>query len=300
MVNLPNCPEPIIMCAQHFGYVDFVSVVDPETKQNKLKLLDGGIQLSTNSIFYLEATRFQTKPKDNPQQVFCGEYALATYLGLAFIHVFRNKNAKKQNTSDQPATGSKRPPPPFEVSKQNEVYFKDKVVMRFSEYTEGEFAVCIAKEEYVYLLSRKNQQIKHKIRNPQGKSCNYEVSPIPNFHLRNLPYLFIRDDKCLMLLNIAEGKFLKLHQAKYESSQCYKGMQLVVRQQNTGSNDKPELKVNSSIFSDSDALGEEGNNQALSLFSLFLLSHKPDLSSKLIKLDFDESFIQNLSAHSRE
>ena len=77
-------------------------------------------------------------------------------------------------------------------------------------------------------------------------------------------------------------------------------MQLVVRQQSTGSNDKAELKVNSSIFSDSDALGEEGNNQALSLFSLFLLSHKPDLSSKLIKLDFDESFIQNLSAHSRE
>lgn len=43
MINLPNCPEPIIMCAQHFGYVDFVSVLDPETKQNKLKLLDGGI-----------------------------------------------------------------------------------------------------------------------------------------------------------------------------------------------------------------------------------------------------------------
>ena len=61
-------------------------------------------------------------------------------------------------------------------------------------------------------------------------------------------------------------------------------MQLVVRQQNTGSNDKAELKVNSSIFSDSDALSEESNNQALSIFSLFLLSHKPDLSSKLTNL----------------
>lgn len=43
------------------------------------------------------------------------------------------------------------------MSKQNEIYFKDKVVMRFSEYADGEFAVCIAKEEYVYLLSRKKQ-----------------------------------------------------------------------------------------------------------------------------------------------
>lgn len=40
---LPNCAEPTLMCAQHFGYLDFVSLVDPETKANRLKLLDGGI-----------------------------------------------------------------------------------------------------------------------------------------------------------------------------------------------------------------------------------------------------------------
>jgi len=183
--------------------------------------------------------------------------------------VLRNKNAKKATaTSDQPSTGSKRPPPPFEVTKLNEVYFKDKVVSRFTEFAEGEFAVCIAKDEYVYLISRKKQAVTHKVRNPQGKSCNYEVLPIPAFDLRSLPFLLVRDDKCLMLLNIKEGKFLKLHQAKYESSQCYKGMQLVVSEEST------------------------------STFSLFLLSHKPDLSSKMIKLDFDESFVHNLSGYS--
>jgi hypothetical protein len=45
----------------------------------------------------------------------------------------------------------------FEVNKLNEVYFKDKVIVRFSEYSEGEFAVCVAKDENVYLLNRKKQ-----------------------------------------------------------------------------------------------------------------------------------------------
>jgi hypothetical protein len=81
--------------------------------------------------------------------------------------VFRNKNAKKQETkSDQPTTGSKRAPPLYEVNKLNEVYFKDKVIVRFTEFYDGEFAVCIAKDDHVYLLNRKKQQISHKIRNP--------------------------------------------------------------------------------------------------------------------------------------
>ena len=143
-------------------------------------------------------------------------------MGLSFIHVFRNKNAKKHGiTCDQPTTGSKRAPPPYEVSKLNEIYFKDKLILRFTEYTEGEFAVCIAKDEHVYLLNRKKQQIVSKIRNPQGKSCTYEVCAIPNYDKKLLPFLFVRDDKSLMLLNTSEMRFLKLSQAKYESSQCY-------------------------------------------------------------------------------
>ncbi len=58
-------------------------------------------------------------------------------------------------TCDQPTTGSKRAPPLFEVNKLNEVYFKDKVVVRLTEFTEVEFAVCVAKDEHVYLLNRK-------------------------------------------------------------------------------------------------------------------------------------------------
>ena len=112
----------------------------------------------------------------------------------------------------------------YEVNKLNEVYFKDKVLVRFTEFSDGEFAVCVAKDDHVYLLNRKKQQISHKIRNPQGKSCTYEVATIPNFDKKELPFLFIRDDKSLMLLNIVECKFLKLSPAKYESSQCYKGM----------------------------------------------------------------------------
>jgi hypothetical protein len=54
--------------------------------------------------------------------------------------------------------------------------------------------------------------------------------------------------------------------------------------------DKSEQKGNQSLFDESDAMGEDPINRQ-NLFSLFLLSHKPDLSSKLIKLDFDESFI---------
>jgi len=43
------------------------------------------MQLTTNSIFYFEKTLSKRVPKENPQQQFLGEYALATYLGLSFI-----------------------------------------------------------------------------------------------------------------------------------------------------------------------------------------------------------------------
>ena len=85
LTMLPNVPEPTLMCAQHFGYVDFVSVFDSETRINRLKLLEGGVQLTTNSIFYLDQTLSRKKPKESISQAFVAEYALATYLGLSFI-----------------------------------------------------------------------------------------------------------------------------------------------------------------------------------------------------------------------
>ena len=71
---------------------------------------------------------------------------------------------------------------------------------------------------------------------------------------------------------------LKLQGARYSSGQCYKGMEMVIEEHSV-----------SSIFED---------NSDESIFSIYLLNHKSDLSSKIIKLDFDESFIKNLTNYS--
>lgn len=162
----------------------------------------------------------------DPLEYRATEYALATYTGLAFIHIAKNKqdaSVKADATSKSSATSSKKSPPLYEVQKLNEVYLKDRNVSRFVEYVEDKFAVCLFKDDHIYLVNRKKESVVAKIKNPLGKSCNYEICVIPNFHLQTLPFLFVRDDKSLYLLGVGENylKLLKLHAAKYESVTSY-------------------------------------------------------------------------------
>lgn len=130
------------------------------------------------------------------------EYAIATYNGLYFIHVSRNIVTKK--TQIDPSGKPKFVPPPYEVNLLKEVYFKDKNVSRFLEYAPGLFAVCLFKDDQIYLLNREEQTIE-KIKKPGGKSCCFELCSVPVFHLQSMPFIFCRDDKSLYIICLKEG-----------------------------------------------------------------------------------------------
>jgi len=90
------------------------------------------------------------------------------------------------------------------VNLLKECYFKDKNVSRFLEYEPGLFAVCIFKDDQIYLLNRFEQTIE-KIKKPGGKSCCFELLSVPEFHLQSMPFIFCRDDKNLYMVCVKEG-----------------------------------------------------------------------------------------------
>jgi len=87
---------------------------------------------------------------------------------LYFIHLTYNKLSKKFDSRI----------PRYDINLLKEVYFKDKNVSKFLEYAPGKYAVCIYKDDNVYLLNRQNHLIE-KIRKPGGKSCCYELCLCP-------------------------------------------------------------------------------------------------------------------------
>ena len=69
---------------------------------------------------------------EQPDQ--CWEYALASYTGLAFIHIKKTYS----NT--------------YEVFTLQEHYFKERQVSKFIEYERDKFLVALYKDDSLYLL----------------------------------------------------------------------------------------------------------------------------------------------------
>lgn len=105
-----------------------------------------------------------------------------------------------------------------------------------------------------------------KVRKPSGKSCSYELSPIPNFSLEALPFLFMRDDKQIYLICTREGseKVTALSQARYESKQSYKTMEVIC--------------------------DRDGGDE----FDVALITHLSDQTSRVVMFHFDEDFISKI------
>ena len=74
------------MLCEHFGFIEFVNPLNCE-------VMEGGVQLPTNTIFQMDATIKQNKLKPSTH-----EYALSTYSGLYFIHVTKNKPFKRTSS----------------------------------------------------------------------------------------------------------------------------------------------------------------------------------------------------------
>jgi len=139
MAMLPD-PQGTLMLVEHFGYIEFVNPMDS-------CIMDGGVQLPTNTIFQIESTAQPVRK--GRKQTTAQEFAIATYTGLYFIHVTRNKQFKRSALE-----GAGIAPPPYDVNLLKEVYFKDKNVSCFLEYSPGLFCVCLYKDDCVHLLNR--------------------------------------------------------------------------------------------------------------------------------------------------
>lgn len=154
-------------------------------------------------------------------------------------------------------------PPPYEINLLKEVYFKDSNVQKFLEYQPGKFAVCLYKDDAIFLVDRVHASIQ-RVKKPGGKSCCYEIFPIPNFNPLTMPYLLMRDDKNLYLVCIKEQKqkVTVVEQARYESKQRYKTMEVIANP----------------------------NNQ--NEFNLAVLTHQNDQTSKISLFHFDSEFFK--------
>jgi hypothetical protein len=180
---------------------------------------------------------------------------LGTFLGLHFIQVNKNR-AWSEGL------------PHYEVNLLREVYFKGSSIASFLEYEPGLYAVCLAQDSAVNLLNRFDGSIQRVIK-PCGKSVCYELCMIPGFSLKQLPYLLLRDDLKLYLVCVSEKnlKVTPLAPARYLSKQNYRTMEVVVAESLYG-----------------------GPNE----FSVVLLTHMNDQTSRLLTYKFDQKFIETI------
>ena len=73
------------------------------------------------------------------------------------------------------------------------------------EYQPGKFAVCLYKEDAIFLVDRVHASIL-RVKKPGGKSCCYEIFSMPNFSSIHMPYLMMRDDKNIYLVCVKDKK----------------------------------------------------------------------------------------------
>ena len=73
------------------------------------------------------------------------------------------------------------------------------------EYSEAQFAVCVARDSIIYLIDRKKNGVIKKIKNTQGKSSSYQIKTIPGFNIQEKPFLLMRDDKNFYLISLVQN-----------------------------------------------------------------------------------------------
>jgi hypothetical protein len=61
------------------------------------------------------------------------------------------------------------------------------------EYLPDKYIVCINENNYIYLVDRKQNECNYSIENPSGQEKILAVRRIPGFHIKNFPYLVLRD-----------------------------------------------------------------------------------------------------------
>lgn len=87
-----------------------------------------------------------------------------------------------------------------------ETYFQDKYVARGVEYAPDKFVVLLQDDEQLYMIDRTKKQVTQKVSwaTPQGQlnSFNFEIYKMPGYSFKRFPFLLLRDDYGLKVLNV--------------------------------------------------------------------------------------------------
>ena len=113
----------------------------------------------------------------------------------------------------------------------SETYFTDKYVSRGVEYAPDKFVVCLQDDEQFYILDRSKRQVKTKIQWDVPDNCpnsfNLEVIKLPGFNIKKFPFLLMRDDYGIKILNVVTKRLVKVKDANYGSNAGYKTLDLL-------------------------------------------------------------------------
>ena len=124
------------------------------------------------------------------------------------------------------------------VMSLTETYFADRYVSRGIEYMPDKFVVCIQDDEQFYMIDRAKKTVTTKINWGIPANCansyNFEIYKIPGFHPKRFPFLLIRDDYGIKLLNVLNTRkgLIKIKDAFYGSQAGYKTLDIITSPNN--------------------------------------------------------------------
>lgn len=123
-----------------------------------------------------------------------------------------------------------------------ETFFADRYVCRGIEYTPDKFACLLQDDSMIYLIDRAKKQVSSKIDLGVPRGCpnpfNFELFKIPGYSQKRFPFLFVRDDYSIKVLNVNTKRLIKVKDAFYGSQAGYKTLDLI-----TSPNNKDEFEV---------------------------------------------------------
>ena len=85
------------------------------------------------------------------------------------------------------------------------------------EYLPDKFIVCINENNYIYLVDRKSNECNYSIENPSGMEKILAVKKIPGFNIKNFPYLILRDQETISLLDVTKMRGFVIYKGSYKT-----------------------------------------------------------------------------------
>ena len=125
------------------------------------------------------------------------EYALGTLKGLMFVRIMKDEKGK------------------FVFEELKEVYLRGYYVRNVIEYQNDEFLTCLNEDNLIYHIDRKTQEEADVSENPSSKSRILCMKLIPRFSMDKRPYVIMRDQDQMGLLDVKNFNSYVLHKARY-------------------------------------------------------------------------------------